>query len=240
MSTTQRDKRGSRAKRKNTASNQKTVANHQQPMAHQLPAAQQLTSRQQQRAKQRRKTTSSSSRRLLFWAIASLILAIAAAVGIFFFTQSQAASGELTGVVTYSNLSRQHVSGKVNYPQNPPVGGNHNPVWQNCGMYSTAIANENAVHSLEHGAVWVTYQPSLGQQDVEQLRSLLRGHSYILLSPYPGLPSPVVISAWGVQLQVKSASDPRLALFLTKYEQGPQTPEPGASCASGTGTPDQQ
>ena len=176
---------------------------------------------------------------MLFLAIASLIIAIAAALGVFFFSQSQP-TGALTGVVTYDNLSRQHVTGKLTYPQNPPVGGNHNRVWQNCGMYSSPIANENAVHSLEHGAVWVTYQPSLSQQDVEQLRSLLRGHNYILLSPYPGLPSPVVISAWGVQLQVKSASDPRLALFLTKYEQGPQTQEQGAACTSGTGTPDQQ
>lgn len=223
MSTTQRDRRKNRAKGKNAPSTQKPSAS---------------TSRQQQRAKQRRKTSSSSRKRLLFWVITGLIL-IVAALGVFFFTQS-ANNGGIAGVVTYSNLTRNHVSGKVNYPQNPPVGGDHNAVLQNCGMYSTPIANENAVHSFEHGAVWITYQPSLSQQDIEQLRSLVRGRNSVLLSPYPGLPSPVVISAWGVQLQVKSVSDPRLALFLTKYEQGPQTPEQGATCTGGTGTPDEQ
>ncbi len=149
-------------------------------------------------------------------------------------------TGNIPGVVTYSNLSRQHVTTKVNYPQVPPVGGSHNPVWQNCGIYSQPVANENAVHSMEHGAVWITYQPSLSTQDVNQLTTLASGHRYVLLSPYSGLPSPIVISAWGVQLKVTSASDPRLAQFLKYYEQGPQTQEPGAACSGGTGTPDSQ
>jgi hypothetical protein len=159
--------------------------------------------------------------------------------------RSQASStadgtGNIPGVVTFQNLTRNHVSGKVAYPQVPPVGGDHNPVWLNCGIYSQSVINENAVHSMEHGAVWITYQPSLAQQDIDQLKSLVRGHSYVLLSPYPGLPSPVVISAWGLQLQVKSASDSRLAQFISRYEQGPQTPEHGAACSGGIGTPDAQ
>ncbi len=149
-------------------------------------------------------------------------------------------TGNIPGVVTYSNLSRQHVTGTITYPQVPPVGGNHNPVWQNCGIYTQPIANENAVHSMEHGAVWITYQPTLSAQDISQLTTLASGHAYVLLSPYPNLPSPVVISAWGVQLKVTSASDPRLAQFLKYYEQGPQTQEPGAACSGGTGTPSGQ
>ncbi len=149
-------------------------------------------------------------------------------------------TGNIPGVVTYSNLSRQHVTTPVNYPQVPPVGGAHNPVWQNCGIYTQPIGNEHAVHSMEHGAVWITYQPTLSAQDVSQLTTLASGHSYVLLSPYPNLPSPVVISAWGVQLKVTSASDPRLAQFLKYYEQGPQTQEQGAACSGGTGTPSGQ
>ncbi len=64
------------------------------------------------------------------------------------------------GVETWSGtLSRNHVTKTVKYPMEPPVGGNHNPVWMNCNgdVYGKAINNMNAVHSLEHGAVWVTY-----------------------------------------------------------------------------------
>jgi hypothetical protein len=150
---------------------------------------------------------------------------------------TSAPSDQIPGVVTYSNLSHTHVTGKVNYPQTPPVGGAHNSVWLNCGIYAQPVPNENAVHSMEHGAVWITYQPNLSSAGVETLRSLVRGHNYVVLSPYPGLPSPVVASAWGVQLKVQSARDSRLAQFISKYEQGPQTQEPGAPCNGGTGAP---
>jgi hypothetical protein len=166
---------------------------------------------------------------LITWAIVSSIISANA--------RSAAQARTIPGVVTYANLARNHVQGTVNYPQIPPVGGNHSDVWLNCGIYDTPVTNENAVHSLEHGAVWITYRPDLSSADVTRLQNLVRGKSYVILSPYPGLPSPVVASAWGVQLKVTSASDPRLGQFIAKYEQGPQTPEPGAPCSGGTGTP---
>lgn len=186
--------------------------------------------------KQRRKVRRSFWQRW-GWGVAALAVVLII-VAIVWTVNAQ--PGEISGVVTYSNLSRDHVTGSVTYPQKPPVGGPHNAVWQNCGIYSNPVQNEHAVHDLEHGAVWITYQPALNASAIEQLRSLVRGHDHALLSPYSGLPTPVVISAWGVQLQVQSASDPRLAQFLKKYEQGPQTPEPGAPCNGGTGTPDEQ
>lgn len=69
------------------------------------------------------------------------------------------------------------------------------------------------------------------------LRSLVAGKTYLLLSPYPGLPAPVVASAWGKQLRLTGAADQRLAAFITSYRQSPAAPEPGAPCAGGIGTP---
>ncbi len=131
----------------------------------------------------------------------------------------------------------QHTDGVVDYAQTPPAGGEHNPVWQNCGFYGEPVANENAVHSLEHGAVWITYSPDLPQDQVDQLRDLAHSQTYILVSPYPDLPSPVVASAWGKQLRLESAGDPDLERFVRAYRQGPQTPEPGAVCTGGIGQP---
>jgi hypothetical protein len=150
----------------------------------------------------------------------------------------QAPSTPPEGVQSFSNLSRNHVEGTVSYPQTPPVGGDHNPVWQNCGYYSSPVRNENAVHSMEHGAVWITYQPDLPADQVEVLRNLAQNNSYVLVSPYPDLPAPVVASAWGKQLQLDSANDSRLEQFVSAFREGPQTPEPGAPCTNGTGNPD--
>jgi predicted small secreted protein len=142
------------------------------------------------------------------------------------------------GVVkSYSNLSRNHTKEPVDYPQTPPVGGPHNPIWQNCGFYSKPVRNEHAVHSMEHGAVWITYSPDLPKDQVAKIKSLTQ-KSYVLASPYPGLPAPLVASAWGKQLRLNSTNDPRLEQFVRAYRQGPQTPEPGAPCRGGVGSPE--
>ena len=105
-------------------------------------------------------------------------------------------------------------------------------MWLNCGVYTAPVQEENAVHSMEHGAVWITYRPDLPPDQVQKLRAVA-SDDFLLLSPYPDLESPVAASAWGLQLQVDSADDPRLATFLTKYIQGEQTREPGAACSGG-------
>jgi hypothetical protein len=147
----------------------------------------------------------------------------------------------IDGVRSYGPFAANiHVTGQVNYPQTPPTGGEHFASWQNCGIYNRPIQNELAVHSLEHGAVWITYQPDLPVDEVERLKNLLRGQSYTLLSPYPDLPVPIAASAWGVQLTTDNASDERLNQFVRKYRQGAQTPEPGAACVGGQGAPDER
>jgi hypothetical protein len=142
------------------------------------------------------------------------------------------------GVQTYDvGPAGKHTEANVNYKQNPPVGGPHNPVWQNCGYYDQPVHDENAVHSLEHGAVWITYSPNLPQDQVEHLRDIAENETYVLVSPRDDLPSPVVASAWGKQLRLDDAEDPDLERFIGAYEQGPQTPEMGAACTGGIGQP---
>ncbi|MDP8947436.1 MAG: DUF3105 domain-containing protein [Actinomycetota bacterium] len=152
--------------------------------------------------------------------------------------RQKAASGPPGGVQTYDvGPGGEHTDGAVDYAQSPPAGGEHNPIWQNCGFYDEPIRSETAVHSLEHGAVWITYNPDLPQDEVERLRDLAQSEDYVLVSPYPDLDSPVVASAWGKQLNLKSAEDPDLERFIGAYSQGPQTPEPGAACTGGIGNP---
>jgi Protein of unknown function (DUF3105) len=141
------------------------------------------------------------------------------------------------GVRTWTGkLSRTHVTGTVQYPMHPPVGGNHNPVWLNCNgnVYTKAVKDENAVHALEHGAVWVTYTDKASKADVDKLAAKVKQTPYSLMSPYADQTSPIELSAWGHQLSVTSADDPKVGKFFQTYVQGKQTPEPGASCTGGT------
>lgn len=185
------------------------------------------------RAEQQRR----ERRTKLYFRIGIGVLLLAIAGGITAVVVSKNDAKNIPGVVSYSGLSRNHVSGTVKYSTSPPVGGDHNATWLNCGIYSSPVANENAVHSMEHGAVWITYQPTLPAAQVTALQNDVRGKTYVILSPYQGMTSPVVASAWGKQLTLTSASDDRLGKFITTYAQGPQTPEPGSPCTGGTGTP---
>ena len=163
-------------------------------------------------------------------------------------TKADQADDPITGLQTFASLPSNHIEtladqypdGTVDYQAEygttPPAGGNHSAVWLNCAEYNRAVPNENAVHSLEHGAIWVTYDPSISDPDLQTLRGLLPTTKTIL-SPFNGLPSPVVISAWGAQLQLTGADDPRLGQFIAQYWNSPNAPEPNAICSQGVDAP---
>ncbi|MGW3935250.1 DUF3105 domain-containing protein [Streptomyces sp. NBC_00024] len=154
--------------------------------------------------------------------------------------KAAAAKKPVSGEKTWdaNKLTQNHVQGTVDYPMKPPVGGDHNQAWMTCDgtVYTKAIANENAVHSLEHGAVWVTYNDKATDADIKALSDKVSKTPYTLMSPDEDQSGTITLSAWGRQLSVNKASDPRGEQFLTKYVQGAQTPEPGAACTGGLTT----
>lgn len=141
----------------------------------------------------------------------------------------------IADLTEFDNLPATHVGPapvdyEAEYGMQPPAGGNHFQAWLNCGIYSEPQPNENAVHSLEHGAVWVTYNPdTVSEQQLETLRAQVPDQ-YVIVSPYPGLETPFAVSAWGAQITMDSPSDPRLSQFINRYWKSPAAPEPGASC----------
>lgn len=142
--------------------------------------------------------------------------------------------GEPEGTQTFADLEQTHIDTPVDYPQTPPVGGPHTPEWQTCGLYDVEFPKERGVHSMEHGAVWITYSADLPAADLALLQAFVESGQEVLVSPFTGLPTPIVASAWGKQLQLQSVNDPRLAQFVTMFDDGPQTPEKNTPCAQGT------
>ncbi|MFJ8105544.1 DUF3105 domain-containing protein [Streptomyces sp. NPDC096132] len=141
------------------------------------------------------------------------------------------------GVKTWKGtLGRTHVAKTVKYPMEPPVGGNHDPVWLNCNgnVYTEPVNNMNAVHSLEHGAVWVTYNSKADKADVDALAAKVKKTPYTFMSPDDEQADPIMLSAWGKQRTVTGADDANVDKFFEQFVQGEQTPEPGASCTGGT------
>lgn len=141
------------------------------------------------------------------------------------------APADLSDVVTYDITDRSHSEEDLDYAQVPPAGGDHAPVWLDCGVYDEPVREENAVHDLEHGTVWITYEPGLAGEEVDALADVLPQNG--ILSPYDDLRAPVVVTVWERQLELTGADDPRLELFIREFGAGETAPEPMASCAGG-------
>ncbi|MGW0041842.1 DUF3105 domain-containing protein [Rhodococcus sp. NPDC003348] len=148
-------------------------------------------------------------------------------------------STEIEGVVKIEYPAALHVSAaqRVAYDQTPPFGGPHDATWATCTgvVYPNAIRTENAVHSLEHGAVWIAYNPDKVSGDERQaLVDRVDGKSYMLMSPYPGMDSAISLQSWGHQLKLDSADDPRINQFIAalRLNNFGAYPEKGASCST--------
>ncbi|MCT9820886.1 DUF3105 domain-containing protein [Microbacterium sp. W1N] len=204
--------------------------------------------KQQKLAEYQRQLARRRRTKLMWWIVgstAALVVIAVVVASIAFtpraasYTAGDSSGAEIEGVETFTNETT-HVEGTVDYAQTPPAGGPHNQYWLNCGVYDQPQTDENAVHSLEHGAIWVTYDAdAVSADELATLRSHLPS-SYVILSPYEGLPSPIVLSGWNSQLQLDSASDTRIPEFFEEYWRSQNVPEPGASCAGAIDGPGKQ
>jgi hypothetical protein len=122
------------------------------------------------------------------------------------------ALSQIKGLTSYEYAAgQQHVTTPVTYTESPPVGGPHDPEWADCTgtVYTVDIRHENALHSLEHGAVWIAYNP-----DTFSLQS------------------------WNLHLFVQRATDERVQQFadFLVFNDSVKNhyPEIGASCENPT------
>ncbi len=148
------------------------------------------------------------------------------------YTQPEVAAAKaITGMQYRPEPDHTHVFTTVKYNTTPPTGGDHSQIWADCSgtVYTQAIANENATHMLEHGAVWITYRPGLPAAQVAALAKLVNGVDRMAMSPYPGLKTAISLQAWNYQLFVDSASDPRIEQFIAALRDNPKTTPEQAS-----------
>lgn len=139
-------------------------------------------------------------------------------------------------VVTSYDAVHAELGQRVAYTKAPPDGGRHAPVWADCNgtVYGEPVRNEEMVHALEHGAVWIAYNAAdIEADDFAKLAARVEGEPYLMLSPYPDLDAPISLQAWGHQLKLDQAADPRIDQFIEALRMNEYTaPEPGASCDS--------
>jgi hypothetical protein len=156
----------------------------------------------------------------------SVLAAVAVFAAIGFVIVDKATLDELPGVSEQSYEGRDHAaSGQaVAYATATPTSGTHAASSPRCGIYSQQMPAEFAVHSLEHGAVVIWYQPSLATEEISGLEAVVnRFDDRVILSPNAELIRPVVATAWN-RLKAYDGADPELEQFITTYRnRGPES-----------------
>ena len=116
----------------------------------------------------------------------------------------------------------------VNYPTIPPYGGPHDGTPLRCGVYTEPARLENIVHSMEHGAVVLYYQPDLfTPAEVAEARSaalaLLNDNHPLIFTPNREIAQRMVLAAWGVLMPLQNFDAATLRAFVNEFEgKGPE------------------
>ncbi len=165
-------------------------------------------------------------KRLLYGGVAAVVVVLLGVLIYVRYLQS------IPGIIDLGAQERGHAVNVdvAREPGLPPAGGTHNPQWLNCGIYREPVEVEHAVHTLEHGAVWITYHPDLPAGEVTALEAF--ADRFTLVSPYPDLPTDVVVTAWGARLLVDELPDARIDDFIARYQGAALNPAPPARAAS--------
>lgn len=128
---------------------------------------------------------------------------------------------------SYPIQGTQHIGEGESHPpynSNPPTSGWHyaNPApW---GVQEKDLPDEQLVHNLEHGGIWISYQPALEGATVEKLRDLVRRYrSKVIMTPRAKNDTKIALAAWG-RLDVFDIFDEkRIVAFVQAFkDQGPE------------------
>jgi hypothetical protein len=139
---------------------------------------------------------------------------------------------ELEAVETFDDMGTEHLEPGAPTPEynsDPPTSGPHSATPAPCGIYRQPVPDPAYLHSMEHGAIVVQYDPDLSQDQIEELEEIGRQvGGEIIVAPRPGNPAPVSLAAWTNLLLVDEVDGDLIAAFGSEY--GNRSPEAGAQC----------
>lgn len=135
---------------------------------------------------------------------------------------------DFSRVVPHESATHITEGEKVSYQSNPPTSGSHWPDPLRDGIYNEEKPDEAIVHSLEHGRVWISYQPDIPSEIKEQLRAIVKHEARVILTPRAANETDIALAAWNrldaFDLNLDGLFDEnRVKDFIRRYrDKGPE------------------
>lgn len=184
--------------------------------------------REFERESARKRARIDRTMKMLAWYGLAIILVLLAGYGIYLFGNANAPKGEDFSVV-YDTLGRSHIpdgAPRPEYNSNPPSSGAHYAQTVRGGFYDVPLRDENVVHNLEHGDVWITYRPDIAEEVKNVLKTF--AGQYVVVSARAENEHDISLVAWGrvdsFDLQESILPDEsRISDFIRRYDnRGPE------------------
>ncbi len=162
---------------------------------------------------------------ILFFAVPVVIVLIAAVAA--WVMATGGGGGDQPPAKSYAIQGTQHIQEGESHPpynSNPPTSGWHYQRDASWGVHEAEIPDEQAVHNLEHGGIWISYQPTLDQASADKLREIARRYrSKVILTPRARDDSKIALAAWGKLDALESLDEGRIVTFIKSFiNQGPE------------------
>lgn len=94
------------------------------------------------------------------------------------------------------------------YKTNPPTSGTHWTEAEIWGISEDEVPDGKAVHSIEHGGIWISYKPDkIDRETLTILEELQKeNRRSVVLSPRADNDSAIVVASWGRMMKLEEAS----------------------------------
>lgn len=175
---------------------------------------------------------------ILVWFLVPTFILVGA--GVWFFSRSPnlaksqqgevlpaAVSNPIEGTVEYNIVGRDHIAQGTSgsgYNSNPPSSGPHWPVAAKNGVYESLLPDEQLIHNLEHGHVWISYKPDIADEVKNKLVEIVKEDDWkVVLGPREANDSKIALCAWGRVLKMDEPDYDKIRAFIKTYRnRGPE------------------
>lgn len=198
---------------------------------------QRLEERRQQKAETLARQRKAAARER---AVRSVALIALAGVAVWFFFLRSSTPDEINGHAI-TGFGGGGVGAHSDQPQSfemtPPVQGTHSSSPAACGVHATPVPNENLVHSLEHGAVALLFEPTkTTPEDIKELEAIASDNDENVLSaPYEGMEPAFAIASWGERMDLDELDITAVNEYIDAFAG--KGPEAGQTCPNTVDTP---